>query len=44
MGPKFLYEYDLKEPGFELLHECTAICSEATFDSSLPQDAVIRIN
>lgn len=36
MGPEFKYEYDLKDPGFQLLHETAIICSEAVFDSSLP--------
>jgi sodium/potassium-transporting ATPase subunit alpha len=35
-GPKFTYEYDLNEIGFKTLHETTVLCSDATFDSSLP--------
>lgn len=38
LGPKFKYEYDLNETGFKLLHETAIICSEAVFDSSLPQE------
>ncbi|CAD8085019.1 unnamed protein product [Paramecium sonneborni] len=43
MGPEFKYEYDLKDPGFQLLHETAIICSEAVFDSSLPQEQQIKI-
>lgn len=43
MGPKFKYEYDINEIGFKTLHETAALCSEATFDSSLPQETTIKI-
>lgn len=43
MGPRFAYEYDLNEIGFKILHETAALCSEATFDTSLPQDQQIKI-
>ncbi|CAD8185836.1 unnamed protein product [Paramecium octaurelia] len=43
MGPKFNYEYDLNEVGFKTLHETAILCSEATFDTALPQEQQIRI-
>jgi len=35
-GPNFAYEYDVKDPGFQSLHEAAVICSVANFDRSLP--------
>jgi sodium/potassium-transporting ATPase subunit alpha len=32
------YQYDVDEIGFRILHDCAVVCSEAVFDSSLPQD------
>ncbi|CAD8101580.1 unnamed protein product [Paramecium primaurelia] len=43
MGPKYKYEYDINEIGFKTLQETAVLCSEATFDNSLPQDQKIRI-
>jgi sodium/potassium-transporting ATPase subunit alpha len=43
MGPHHPYEYEINEAGFKTLHECAIICSEAMFDSSLPQEQLMKI-
>jgi sodium/potassium-transporting ATPase subunit alpha len=43
-GPNFAYEYDVKDPGFQALHEAAVVCSVANFDRSLPAERVNAIN
>ena len=36
MGPNFKYQYDPSSEGFQTLHECAILCSEAIFNNSTP--------
>lgn len=42
-GPDYRYEYDIKSAGFQALHECAVVCSQAIFDSTLPQERAAKI-
>ncbi|CAD8071160.1 unnamed protein product [Paramecium primaurelia] len=42
-GASFNYEYQSGEQCFDLLHESAILCSEATFDASIPQNISMKI-
>ncbi|CAK77664.1 unnamed protein product (macronuclear) [Paramecium tetraurelia] len=42
-GASYNYEYQTGEQCFDLLHETAILCSEATFDTSLPQNISMKI-